>query len=194
MRGKKFFEIYTVLKCGGRQLNIWNSWPNNCEGWFWSQIWKTYSPLNILRYHYKKKPRYWMVDEHIPLHRTRRKNFNKMTFKWFADTSITNLTLNPFTPITLHTFTIWEYHANKPIYFLIDPHKRKWILHSIAFPKSSSKKHPTFIESNSNLPYGWSYSIHHSNSSTYINSINGKIKMIYDNLGNRFMYSENLQV
>lgn len=170
---------------------------NNCPDKYWRAITKkdakkaTGASRVML-----EGPRFWAMDkiQTTPLIRVEEKRFKQLLTKKIAYIKITFQEIiagtRPYYRHVVDLNNIFTYDAGKPVYELIDPKGRVFVMQSYQLHHvQKTADDLSKLKRNLNLPQGWHFKTGILTQKEQLKTLNNKAVVLHDNLKNRYQWS-----
>jgi hypothetical protein len=196
VRGTRYCEI--IVSDGWFRCAVYTTeGVNNCPRTSWNQITKkevkaaTGASKAILH-----GPRYWTMDtiQTTPLIQVESKQFKQLKTKKIAYVQIgLSDVLSGERPYRQHSIDLnntFTYEAGKPVYELIDPKGRVYVMQSYSLDKArQTERSLIHLDSTLKLPKGWQFKSGVLNKNMALKTVNNKAVVLHDDLMNRYQLS-----
>lgn len=167
LRNERYCEVFLLInpKILQPSLAVYNTLGlNNCPANLWNKLsLKTIKQKTGTSFAHLNGPRYWVIDgmRNSSFVNPTIKNIGGISMRLAGILDVRWLTLLSSKPYSLHTVkrnTTWIYEAGKPIYELIDPKGRIFVMQSYSIEKipQNAKTLPQ-LASNLTLPKDWRF-------------------------------------
>ncbi|MDF1677781.1 MAG: hypothetical protein P1U32_03715 [Legionellaceae bacterium] len=196
VRGTRYCEI--IVSDGWLRCAVYTTeGVNNCPKAFWNNLTTkdakaaTGASKAILQ-----GPRYWTMDkiQTTPLIQVEEKKFKRLKTKKIAYVHIgISDIFNGAKPYRRHQIdlkNIFTYKAGRPVYELVDPKGRVYIMQSYSVDKAKqTERSLSKLGSKLHLPKGWQFKTGVLKQKMVLKTVNNKAVVLHDDLMNRYQMS-----
>ncbi len=196
VRGTRYCEI--IVSDGWFRCAVYTTeGVNNCP----SRAWNTLTPKDVKAATHSSKailqgPRYWLMDtiQTTPLIQVEMKQFKQLNTKKIAYVHIgLSDILSGKRPYHRHEIDLkntFTYEAGKPVYELIDPKGRVYVMQSYSLAKAKqTERSLSKLGSRLHLPKGWRFKTGVLSQKAQLKTVDNKAVVLHDDLMNRYQLS-----
>lgn len=197
MRGIRYCEIIFSHGLSGYVYNTINL--NHCP----SQIWDKITPSMIKKetgsyFVYLNGPRYTVMDgaRNTEFLSTERKTLGGLSMRHAGTIHLNFLDLiknsTPYSEHQVDRKSTWVYQANKPVFELIDPKGRVFVMQSYSNEVvKQSEDQLSHLGSRLTLPKGWRFRTGILKHDDYVVAVNNQAVVVQDNFKNTYQLATN---
>ncbi|MDF1827908.1 MAG: hypothetical protein P1U39_06470 [Legionellaceae bacterium] len=193
VRGARYCEV--VVSEGRLTLAVYNTMGlNQCPETQWKKITPKILKKNMkTRIAILNGPRYWTTDaiDSTPLAKTAKKSIKGLSMKKVALVHIKLKDIvkghKPYNQHHVDRNVVWTYKAGKPVYELIDPAGRVYVMQSYSLDKAAqTPRSLAQLGKKLKLPAGWHYRTGVLRQETKLPSMNKQAIIIQDDFLNTY--------